>query len=253
MTRTPASAACRTSRGIPATQPFPHAGTLVDNTNLPLDILSAQIRKSRDRAYSYIVRTVKLDRATSSFQQHGSAPNFQGGILTLCTCKHQMRTTQAADEWQGTWIAGFTSRTLHEGRHWLYYLAKVESAYESHSDLWRSMTAVSRNAKAAHEHFLGDLFKPKTKRLMGDARFVPGSYVAPTRHTHRRHRSDKAWHNDIHYRHAHKLGHPALLVANPRLTYLWAEPMISLAQNHCRNYHKWSSLGELLASLRGAY
>ncbi len=81
MTRISASAACRTSRGVPATQPFPHAGTLVNNINLPLPVLSARIRKSGDRAYSYIVRTVKLDRSTSSFQQHGSAPNFQGGIL----------------------------------------------------------------------------------------------------------------------------------------------------------------------------
>jgi hypothetical protein len=29
----------------------------------------------------------------------------------------------------GARIAGFTSRTPHAGRHWLYYLAKVESAY----------------------------------------------------------------------------------------------------------------------------
>jgi hypothetical protein len=81
MTRISASTACRNSRGIPATQPFPHAGLLVDNTNLPLAVLAARIRKNRDRAYSYIVRTVKLDRATSSFEQHGSAPNSQGGIL----------------------------------------------------------------------------------------------------------------------------------------------------------------------------
>lgn len=77
-----ATGGCPSSHRIPATQPFPNTGTLIDNTNLPLAVLSAQIRKCRERAYSYIVRTVKLDRATSSFQQHGSAPKIQGDVLT---------------------------------------------------------------------------------------------------------------------------------------------------------------------------
>ena len=59
------------------------------------------------------------------------------------------------------------------------------------------------------------------------------------------------WHNDINYHLAHKYDHPALLVADPRRTFIWNEPIIYLAHDHCRNYLKWSSLQELLALLRG--
>jgi cation transport ATPase len=45
---------------------------------------------------------------------------------------------------------------------------------------------------------------------------------------------------------------PPLLVAEPRLTFLWEEPMIFFARKkHCRDYHTWRSLQELLALLRG--
>lgn len=47
-------------------------------------------------------------------------------------------------------------------------------------------------------------------------------------------------------------GYPALLVADPSQTLIWDEPIIFFAADHCRNFHKWSSLGDLVASLREA-
>jgi hypothetical protein len=199
---------------------------------------------------------VNLDRETTTFEQHGSAPNFQGDVLTLCTCKHQMRASQAAEDWAGVWLAGVTSRTIHDGRHWLFYLARIESAYESHSDLWTGMGAGCRNAKAAHVHYLGDVFKPKTPPPTTDARFSPARYVPPTLHAHRWRDEDgwhNGWHNDINYYLAHRYGRPPLLVADPRRTFLWSEPVIYFAGRHCRNYLRWASLRDLLALLRGAW
>jgi hypothetical protein len=247
-------AGCLPARDTQTVQPFPTGGRLGANLGLPLPLLTARIGKDEGRAYSYIVRSVKWDHGPETFAQHGSAPNFQGGVLTLCTCKHRMRASQAAEDWRGVWLAGVTCRTLHGGKHWLFYLAQVEAAYRSHADLWNGVGAGTRNAKAAHLHFLGEVFRPRTPPPTGGARFSPPRYVAPPLHSHRWLGEDgwhDDWHNDISHRLAHKYGHPPLLVAYPQRTFLWNEPMVYFAQDHCRNFHKWSSVLELLAQLRG--
>lgn len=248
------SSDCHVPRTIQKVQPFPESGLLADNSNLPLGILADKILKVRERTYSYVVRTVKSKSNSLGFEQHGSAPNFQGDVLTLCTCKHQMRSRQSVDDWMGVWIAGFTSRTIYDGKHWLFYLAKIESAHDSHSDLWSHLDTATRNAKAAHVHFLGDIFKPNTPRPIGSAWFFPSQYVMPSLddHTHRTKRNPNGWHNDINYRLASKSRHPPLLVADPKRTFMWEEPMIFFAEKHCRDYHKWSSLEELAAKLQEA-
>jgi Nucleotide modification associated domain 2 len=244
-----AKAGCQATQDLQTVQLFPTDGLLGKNLGLPLPLLAARIGKGEDKAYSYVVRTVRLDHDTTTFEQHGSAPNFQGDVLTLCTCKHQMRASQAAEDWRGVWLAGVTSRTIYDGKHWLFYLAKIESAYELHCDLWTGMKARSRNAKAAHVHFLGDVFKPKPPTPTSVARFSPSRYVSPLHHAHRWQDEDgwhNDWHNDIDYHLAHKYGHPPLLVADPRRTFIWNEPMIHFAEDHCRNYLKWDSVQELM-------
>ena len=249
-----ANAGCQTVNDIQTIQPFPTSGQLGKNTGLPLSVLVARLGQLKGRAYSYIVRTVEWDHVTMIFEQYGSAPNFQGDHLTLCTCKHQLRSRLSAGEWEDdVWLAGFTSRTIHDGKHWLFFLAKVETAHESHSDLWSSKDADFRKDKAAHLHYLGDLFKPTTPKPTGDARFSASRYLMPSVHAHRQYPGDDGWKNDINYRHAVTSSHAPLLVADPHLTFLWEEPMIFFApKNHCRDYHKWSSVQELMAQLREA-
>lgn len=243
---------CPPNQDIQTVQPFPTGGRLGRNLGLPLPLLADRIGQPECKAYSYVVRTVGWGHENATFEQHGSAPNFQGDLLTLCTCKHQMRASRAAEDWPGVWLAGVTSRTIHDGKNWLFYLARIESAHESHADLWASTRATTRKAKAAHDHYLGDIFVPKSPPT-ANARFTPGRYVTPHLHAHRW--QDDAgwhngWHNDISYRHADKYGHPPLLVADPRNTFLWSEPIIYFDGDHCRNYLRWSSLKELLAMLR---
>ena len=247
-----ADTGCESVQDIQTIQPFPSGGQLGKNMGLPLSLLIARLGQIKDRAFSYVVRTVEWNHETATFEQHGSAPNFQGDHLTLCTCKHQMRSRLSAEEWEDdVWLAGFTSRTIHEGKHWLFFLAKVETAHESHSDLWSNKDADFRKDKAAHLHFLGDLFKPTTPKPTGQARFAPSRYLMPTVHAHRQYPGHDGWKNDINYRHAVTSHHAPLLVADPRLTFLWTEPMIFFARKkHCRDYHTWSSLQELMALLR---
>ena len=240
---------CRPYQDIQIVQSFPSGGQRVDKS---LGELKSLFQNSQDKAYSYIVRTVKLNHERKGFEQHGSAPNFQGDVLTLCTCKHQMRSRLSVEQWQANvWIVGFTSRTIHDGKHWLFYLAKVESAHESQSDLWNYLPANIRKHKTARRHYLGDLFEPKTPKLTGDERFSPSNYEVPEHHVHRKHPEHHTWEKDINYQHAATSSRPPLLMANPCHTFLWKKPMIFFArEKHCRDYLKWTSLNELIDHLR---
>lgn len=233
---------------IAVKQPFPTTGLLARNLDLRLPQLRRQLGKPRQPACSYVLRSVQLDRYAMRFEQLGSAPNFQGGRLTLCTCKHQMRASREIDEWCGTWIAGFTGRCIQGGRHWLFYLTQVEAAFGSHAELWDALPARVRNAKMAQDHFLGDLFEPRGV-LIGKSRFSPARYAEPKHHTHRMNSCDSGWRNDINYKHADRYGRPALLLGNSRWTFLWRRPMIAYVEEHCRNYLKWDSVLDLLSRL----
>jgi hypothetical protein len=179
-------------------QVFPTNGSLAENMNLSYGELAQRLAKLEGPAYSYVVKSVGMDDPGEHFEQQGSAPNFQGGRLTLCTCKHQMRTSLDRSEWPETWIAGFTSRQIHDGRHWLFYLTRVQRALESHAELWDSLSAMAREKKSAKANFLGDVFAPRG-RVAGNGRFDPGRYHTPSRHSHRRNSCDNGWHNDIDY------------------------------------------------------
>jgi hypothetical protein len=185
-------------RTSPSVQAFPESGLLAENLNLSRAELVKCVPKAEGAAYSYVVKSVKMDGSGRHFEQHGSGPNFQRRRLTLCTCKHQMRTGLGRRDWIGTWVVGFTSRCLHAGRHWLFYLRRVRTAYESHAELWDSLPAGARQQKSATANFLGDVFAPRGK-VVGDSRFDPGHYHTPTRHSHRRNGCDNGWHNDIDY------------------------------------------------------
>ena len=161
---------------------------------------------------------------------------------------HRMRASKPVEDWPGVWLAGFSSRTLYHSKHWLFYLARIKFAYESHADLWSQTSAGSGNAKAAHVNFLGDIFEPEAPLPSGDARFSPARHICPTVHVHRQQQHHYGWFKDIDYRFAGR--HPALLVADPQLTFIWNKPLICFADNHCRNYFKWPSPQTLLAVLR---
>lgn len=110
-------------------QPYPIAGErLHANLNLGLSALRRQVGCETNQTYSYVMTTVlsglcvkplpllaiaqsnrrscgsRPPRATVNrgvphvvFEQWGSAPNFQGDVMTLCTCKHQMRSGMDVD------------------------------------------------------------------------------------------------------------------------------------------------------------
>lgn len=193
----------------------------------------------------YVVRTVTLKGGT--FRQTGSAPNFDGGIGTLCTCKHQMRSRYSVAEWtSGVWVLGFTSRGLcAPGQQTFYYLMRVRSAFESQSELVAALTAASRldviSAKSSRTNGLGDVFVPKAPKLRGETRFNPQNYYAPlSGHVHSHESDPLYWHKDIRYGNG-KRSTPALLVGDPEFTFVWTNPRVQRRNPaNIRDYRNWT-------------
>ena len=55
----------------------------------------------------------------------------------------------------------------------------------------------------------------------------------PTVHFHRQYPGHNSWKIDINYRHTVTSCRTGLLVADPRLTFLWNKAIIYFAEDHC--------------------
>lgn len=233
-------------------QPFPATGApsrLAGKRDL------VRLIRGEPRAgYAYVMRSVVLE--DGELRQTGCGPNFRDGYTTLCTCKHRMRTSLSADEWQGRWVAGLTS--VGCGRHrWLFYLALIKEAYESQSELWHSdaLPPEVRQAKSARYSELGDLYEPKGE-LYSAARFDPNRYHPPgPGHSHRSNACDEGWHTDINYNGKKGLKRkakrpPSLLVGDPQFSFLWRKPLL-YADGRWRQKN-YGTLGEFLEALKEA-
>ena len=124
------------------------------------------------------------------FKQTRSGPNWQGGVLTLSTCKHYMRTANV--DWIYTYIAGFTPK-VGCGDSYLLFLARISNVFDSNYDLGQYMNEHHRDAwiqKIAPQNNLGDIYMPKRK-LTDKTKYNPKNYFSP--HGHVRMDMDKKW------------------------------------------------------------
>ena len=218
-------------------------GKLAKNTNLSHGaLLKAICRYQEDIVYSYVVRTVTYQKGR--LFQTGSGPNFQGDLITLCSCKHWMRTYSDVESWKGKWIAGLTSFGLLGGNS-LFYLMRISDSLESHRDFWLSerIPKEAKFAKAAHLDRFGDIYKPKG---CSGHPYSHLHYIEPCEgHVHC---EPGDWRKDIEYissrRHRRR---PALLVGDPKLSFLWDRPIVAPPGKHPRGDKK-GSLGSLVFS-----
>ncbi len=224
----------------PTHQPFPQTMEPGRNLNMPLSRL-CECAASQALVYSYVIASMR--KRNGVFVQTGCGPNFQGGLVTLCTCKHRMRTFRDPDQWNGIWIAGFTSLPTGEGVNFLIYLMRVAQAFASQRDLWFSTLIPPgvKQVKAVHRNRFGDLYQPRHKRI---APWKPGEYVPPCRN----HCHAEGWARDIAYEGV-GARHAALLVGDPHKSFLWNRPMIHCAGRLHRGQRK-STLDDLLAQLK---
>jgi hypothetical protein len=211
-----------------------------DRLNLTLKKLCSEITGEGEIVYSYVIDTI--ERQNNCFLQTGCGPNFQGDLITLCTCKHQMRASlKQSNHWKNKWIAGFTGFKAGKGKNVLVYLMQVGDAYESHSELWYKLPGKARRKKAASENTLGDIYEPKWN-LSGEDRFEPANYHRPIKgHSHLKNKKCKdKWHKDINYKHMRWGRWPALLVGRASKSFVWDRPTIYLEKDrvprHCRKF-----------------
>jgi hypothetical protein len=169
-----------------------------------------------------------VQRRNGKFEQIGTATNCQGGFLSLCTCKHQMRAQHSCEEWVCEyWAAAFNGITTGGRRNDLVYLTKVKYAFPSQWELSMSpeIPADTKLAKAAHLNPLGDFFEPLPGAEFKD-RFNPEAYSRPVAgHSHQ-----VGWSNDIrkHVVFSEEMP-PALLIGDPQYTFIWDEPLIEIS------------------------
>ncbi len=212
--------------------------------NLPLEALRSRLNSERTIVYRYVITSV--DNDSGRFVQRGSGPNFQGNMITLCTCKHRMRTYLSPEAWKDKWVAGFTGLGAGRGRNALVYLTKVAHAYESHFDLWYSdeIPDETKRAKSAMLSRHGDLLEPVGESVDP---YDPLSYHPP--HEAHSHSKNDSWHSDVRYTGGRCVREAALLVGDPEHSFLWDRPTLFLPTSIGRGEPK-TTLDDLISQLR---
>jgi hypothetical protein len=205
-------------------QEFPKQGEISKNINLDIEQLKAKISRLKGIVYSYVLTTIEKDNDQNIIQT-GSAPNFQGEYITLCSCKHYMRTFRIFrginDGSPDVWIAGICPKALDNA---LFYLMKIKDTYVSQYDIWSALPEDTRKAKNAEKWPYGDLYKPKYILSEEDV-YKATNYDSPcTGHVHNK---DRSWYRDICTEYRKK---PAMLLGDPNLSFIWTKPKLIL--NH---------------------
>lgn len=206
-------------------------------------------------AYVYVVTTAEL-LPNGVFNQTGSAPNFNGDRVTLCTCKHKDRSSPPPpncrgpyhrDPWQGVWVAGICSATVRRPRA-LFYLMLIDQTYDSHRAIWVALR--EPRAKSAFRNPIGDIYEPLPSATANP--WLESSYEPRfSGHVHDR----NARKYDIQQSFYRPARHPRLLLGDKRYSYVWSLPAIALKRKadcnwktaHHRFFHH---LTDFLASLR---
>ena len=218
---------CLNALDVASSQLFPSRGVLARSLDTPLAVLRRTIPSILQQrpVFVYIVTSVKV--RNGEFVQIGSGPNFQGGCISLCTCKHKDRASppradcrgpERSNPWKGVWVAGLCSPNQVRPRG-LFYLMLVGETFESHAACWHGLSRQS--AKSAHRHPFGDIYEP----LPGadDAPWSATSYMAHLPgHCH----NPAGRKMDIGVNYYGR--HPRLLVGDPARSFLWSAPHINL-------------------------
>lgn len=216
-------------------QPFPENGPLWDNMDLSIEDLKKKLNGETGPLYIYILTTVEKDKHDLSGKtliQTGSAPNFQGGYMTLCSCKHEMRTGRLPLSWKDVWIAGLTNKAAG---NYLFYLMKVKDAYMSQNDIWNTLPQMAQNAKNTRYSMFGDIFEP-LKPIGNPLHVYDPTYYHPpcNTHVHAKNGSTEWWcdiDSDEKAKQNKCKGNKykrkaAMLVGDPALSFIWQATII---------------------------
>jgi hypothetical protein len=235
----------------------PPAADTVPGTAWSLPELERKIpAKLLDRpAYIYVVTTAEL-LPNGAFNQTGSAPNFNGGRITLCTCKHKDRSSpppqncrgpNPQDPWQDVWVGGICSATVLRPRA-LFYLMLIEKTYANHQIIWSALGGPK--AKSAYRNPIGDIYEPLASAASNP--WSQNSYQ-PRLSTHVHAKNART--HDIEQSFYRPARHPRLFLGDKRRSHLWSSPTITLQPSADRDWktahHRfYEHLSDFLAILQ---
>lgn len=203
---------------LPRTQTLTPA--FVDRGGSLAELQSALAAEPDALLYFYVVSTARLND-DGRITQHGSGPNLEGGVATLCTCKHHVRTWRGVAT--GTWVAGVTSGAAGAGvGQALFYLARIERTFVSHRELWAALPEAARRAKSMSENYVGDVFEPLPDTV--DEPYAAGSYRPVAHHSHVTETGDAT---ALDRDRCDVPGvRPRLVAFDPAATFAWQRPLI---------------------------
>lgn len=189
-----------------------------------LQELRRGLLESHDRTVVRAYTMTSVDTDNGDLIQTGCGPNIEGGLLTLCTCKHFMRAADTVSK--GDWLAGFASSTLREDRrNPLFYVTRIQEYYDSYVELWEALGPQTRRAKDVTNNPVGDLYRPLED---AEGKYGPENFHSPcSDHVHK---SDQTWRNDVMKREdrgAHKL-----IIGDPAYTFVWQTPRLLYSEQY---------------------
>ncbi len=236
----------------------PYARSPEIDFDLELDSLRAKIGAHASHpvgdVFVHVVNSATVPGGTLA--ELGAGPNFDGGVISLCSCSHGMRATLEAQEWPGRWVAGFTSYSGEFGhQQYLRYLMRVGEAFPSHHALATTLVDTGRSdvldAKDASRHPSGDICRTKPGSTTQTGQWRASTYCRPViGHAHRDDIDDETWHRDIEY--VDRYGRrPALLMGDPGWCFVWSRPSICKVDPGPLRGHRRVSVEALLKHLRG--
>ena len=204
------------------------------------DLMQKLNQYQNDEIYFYVLTTLKW--VNEEIIQQGCGPNLEGDLITLCTCKHYLRTFP--DIRPNTWIAGLTSLNLSKKIRFpslLFYLTRISHVYDTHAELWNNLTKKQRGIKSASVNVLGDIYQPKSASINFDG-LNSKNYEAPIpKHVH-----EPFYSNDINpgYKKTTKL-----IQGDFDLSFAWNKPKITWKGNPVGKGQRKLILRDFIAQL----
>lgn len=208
--------------------------TILINKSLSQIVSIITSDSSKKDLYYYVTATVESSKDLMLYNS-GSGPNFQGGVVTLCTCKRYMRLTGADGDFRGVWIAGVSSlpvaREFGMKSNVLFYIGKVKEQFHHYGELIEYLEKNYpgvKDFKDASKNIRGDIFIPNETQMNPEDYLNPNKYIEPiTGHVHNA--KNKEWHYDINYYYPYiKDKSSKYLLFDPKMTFVWNKPLITL-------------------------
>lgn len=136
---------------------------------------------SRGGQELYLYTQHEIFYAGGILKQTRSSPNWDGGMVTYATCKHNMRTY--GKEWKGTWVAGLCPKRCKE--NCLLFCGRVCQVFDSNYLLSRFLRKEYPDVwkyKRAMINPRGDLYSPHML-LRGEEMYDHRHFKIPLGHT----------------------------------------------------------------------